>query len=576
MGELVPSVLLHGQALEILEEMQEAHEDGFTKDTFEVINIIQAVLTRFHENAGKPLLDYESVAETEPPLSDKSNRFWRTAERDINLLQQQIDVLRAAMVFTHNGLTTSIKEADNQNARLDGKMKSLQMYSRSREPNIITFGDSFGSYEFIDLDRVPSAERPSLPNKGYVTLGQVGDLVNLSQEADITILSTSNGFLGNNQELDDPSGAPSDPETGMPLYTFKGELRDYGDLEAITDEEPNTWIEYESFELGTGARLTANNFNFEYIRTLDDGSTELVDWAERPEDGILRLGLEFDLGRIRNLNTVEFTPYGLEDNINHPVLVRQIQTSPNGTDWTRVFPANLWVGTDVNLETAQAADNVVAHKALWAFEARAVRYVRIYIEQHHGHNTNVGHIYWVDRRTDERIEGPNPPEEDPGYFYTRTIIGNARQQRENFNGRRWAIGIRDIILQQVEYANRSVLVTRPLRVDGIIDRVMLEEANFQVPPEYPEGDAWVKFFVSPDDGENWFEISPIQDTFRGVPEQIAFNDPLPDSLRERNVANHNVDRPVSSIRLKVELTRPSDMRSTTPVLNSYTLKVMRR
>lgn len=582
MAELVPSVLLYGQANSLLEEIKEAQAAGAVKDTADLIAQLSAVLTNFTERAGRPMLEYEPVDATEPPSSDKTNRFWKRVQKDINLLQQQVDLLRAATIFSHNLVATEVMHARNDNARVNSKLKTLQMYSSDMDSSIIAFGDTFDSLQSVDMDITPPSQRAALFNRGHVTLGQEGDLVNLSEKATVKVLGTSNGFLGNNQEIEDPASAPVDSESGERQYVFKAETQETRDIKGITDDEPNTWIEYERYHLQAAQKLQAQNLNFDYITTDDNGEQNRIDWAQAPDGQVLRLGLEFDFGKRRNLNSIDLTPHGLDENANYPILVRQIQTSPDGTDWTRVFPTDVWIGNDVNLRTARTASNVVTGKAVWAFEARAVQYVRVFIEQHHSIQANVGHSYWVLRsQPNIRVEGPLPPAEDPTKFLERNVVGEYLQKREYFVGKRWTIGLRDILMQQVEYKERSILITRPLRVGGLVDRVMLERADVEIPDQYPTDEHWVRFFVTPDDGENWYQISRVEDPFLGIPEQISFNDPLHESLRGGAVANYVTETPVTAVRLKVELTRPTgsddiDFSSTTPVLRSYVLKVRRR
>lgn len=579
MSEMVPSVLLYGQAMAMLEELKEMHSADATQNTFDLISQLSEILTRFEEFAGRPLVDYELVAPTEPPSSEKSNRFWRAAEQDVNLLQQQTDVLRAASIFSHNLIVTEVLSAQNNNSRLRNKLKSLQMYSNNSDSSIITFGDSFKNFEFVDLSLIPEANKPTLFHEGHVTLGQEGEMINLSPDADIKVLSSSNGFLGNNQEIEDPNSATIDPNTDQPNYEFKAETDRRADLNTLKDGEPDTWIEYESYELSAAQKRSALNYNFTYSQQNDDDTTSRVEWATKPSNSVLELGLEFDLKRIKNINSIEFTPYGLENNVNDPILIRQVQTSSNGTDWESLYPSSVWIANDINLNTARFADNIVSRRAIWTFQSRGVRYVRMYVEQPRPIACNVGHIYWIDRHKREdsiRKEGPIPPVSDPTVYNDRAVVGDLVQRREFFPAKRWAIGIRDILLQQVEYTTKSVLVSKPLRVGGLVDRVMLESADFQIPIDYPTTGKWVRFFVSPDEGENWFEISRIEDPNGDVPEQISFNDPIHDSLRESSVINYNIDKPVTSIRFKVEMSRPSDKKSTTPVLRSYVLKVKRR
>lgn len=575
MAQLVPSVLLYGQALKLITELREGQAEGTLRDTDDLISKLADVLTRFEDTAGSPFLRYDPVVETEPPSSDKTNKLWRALEKDVNLLQQQIDILRASASFSHNIVATEVMKSKSANARVSNKLKTLQLYTESVDSSIITFGDSFRSLEFTDSTKVPAEEQAVLLGEGYLTLAPDGEMINLSEDAAVSILNSSNGYLGNNHEIEDPGGTV-DPDTGSDWFEFKTENRIYNDTSSLLDKEPNTWIEYEHYYLTEEQQRAGANFNFVYQKQTDDGSFENVNWATGPVGGVLKLDLEFDLKAVRTLNSIEYTPYGLEQNSNPPVLIKYVETSPNGTDWTPIYPANVWLGTETNIQAARTADNVTTEKAVWAFEARSVQFIRLHIEQPNPVSCRVGHAYYVDDESYERLEGPVPPTTNPTQYYEESNHGSLLQQREFFIGKRWAIGIRDITLQQREYVERSVLVTKPLRVGGVVDRVALTRADIVIPPQYSSDKTWVEFYVSPDDGGSWFQISRIEDDYLGIPEQIAFNDPTPEAFREAGVAYYNVDGIVTSLRLKIVLTRPDELETTTPILRSYALKVKRR
>lgn len=578
MSELIPSVLFSSQTLKLIAELREAHKSGLVKDIDDLVKELANALTGFNQHAGEVTLEYDPVVPGEPPSSDKANLFWRDAQRDVNILQQQVDILRAAALFSHNLITTEIQQARNQNARINNKLKSLQLYSDSSDSKVLTFGDYFQSLEFVDQSLIPDGQRLSLFTAGHITLPQRGELVNLSTNAEVRIAEGSNGFLGNNQEIEPPGdvSATGDEVDDVLRYRYKSETDLRGDLSTIIDEEPDTWIEYERYGL-TEDDIAKGLYNFEYIDPDADEGDELVNWARPPEDNVLRLVLEFDLGSVQSVNTIQVLPYGLENDKNYPILISNIMTSSNGTDWTPIHPGNVFVGTDINLKTARAAASSVIDRAVWAFDTRSVRYVRAFFLQQYPIRANIGHTYWV-LKTNENIrtEGPIPSIEDTTEFHERYVDGNLLQRREYFVGDRWAIGLRDFLIQQVEYETFGVLVTRPLRVGGVVDRVILHEADFDIPDSYPSEALWVRFYVSPDDGENWYPISRIQDPDLGIPEQIAFNDPTPAELRDPGVAYYTVNREVTSLRLKVEMVRPDNSVATTPVLRSYILKVRKR
>lgn len=574
MSEFVPSVIFSGQAIKLITDLRSAHAAGLTKDVDSLVSELGKALSVFEEKSGAPLLDYEDVVEGEPPSSLKANGFWRDAQRDVNILQQQVDILRAAALFSHNLVVTEIQQARNQNARINNKLKALQLYSDSIDADTITFGDRFQSLEFTDLSLIAEGQRLALSTPGMITLPQRGPLVNLSEDAEIKIGEGSNGFLGNNQEILPPQTSNTNLDD-LTKYQYKAETDPRNEITTIIDAEPNTWIEYERYGVSPEDKQRGK-FNWEYVNANATSGSQDVDWAVPPEGGVLRMVIEFDLKAITPVNTVQITPHGLEDDRNYPILISTILTSPNGTDWSPISPTNVYIGTQINLRTARAVASAAIERAVWAFDTRVVRYLRVFVAQQFPIKTLIGHTYWVQRDTGVRAPGPKPSITDTTEFHAAVSNGSLIQRREPFVVDRWAIGLRDVLVQQVEYALFGVLVTQPLQVGGVVDRVTLHEADFDVPDSYSSTELWVRFYISPDDGESWHAISRIKDTDLGIPEIIAFNDPIPEALRDPNIQYVTVNREVTTLRLKIEMARPDNSVATTPVLRSYTLKVKRR
>lgn len=578
MPNLIPSDMLFSQVDAKLGELSAAVREGFVREPLDVISKMEELLTEYQRNAGGPLTDYELLVRSEPPSSAKTNRFWRYARYDIGVLKRQLDVLRAATILTYNITSTQVNEIKNNSARVSNKAISLQMYSQSRDAGLMLFSDSFNSPDFIDFKMTPEEERAFFANPGYITLRPQGEVVNLALESEVRIRSTSSdqGLLGNNQEILDPVSTDIDDTTGEKAIIFKQEQYETNDLTYLQDGEPDTWIEYEAYHIPQSTRTG----DFFYKRLNDDlededDTEQLHNWAEGPEGGILRLDLEFDLGAAKNLNSITLTPYGLENDSNFPILIRKVQTSPNNTDWTNVNPTDVWLTTNINLESARTASDLVANTAMWSFEVRSVRYVRVSIEQNQPLPTYIGQVYWTDQETGQVIgdEAPVPPIDDTGKYLDQESVNRMVQNRRYYRGLRWAIGIRDIELNQIKYQYHSTFVTRPMRVPGRISRVALESVELEIPEGYPVDQRWVYFYISPDDGENWYPIAQMQDAEEGIPQQISFNDPLHPSLRETYVVNYDTEKPVNQLRMKVEMWRPDEMASTTPVLKSYKLKV---
>jgi hypothetical protein len=627
MAQAIPSVLFHGQAVKLLDDLRDAYLTGVgTVD--ELITSLRDILTNFETTVGTPLMDFDPVVEGEPPLSAKINRLWDALMHDINILSQQADISRAATLMTHNMVTTEILNAQQANSRLANKLKTLQLYSKSVDSSIVTFGDHFRSMEFIDTD-FSSDELPMFLGESYVVIGQSGDYEELGTNAIISILDSSNGFSGNLHEV---SGALRDVTfyQGGPTYkaiaadgehpfgsyeeikqepfqeaVFKAETSTRRSTDAVLDSNPDTWFEYERCWIDQRDRLYANNFGFSYRRPVPESTDEnpqydLVDWASGPPGGVLKLDFEIDIRAVQNVNYITYAPYNLENNSNYPVKVVEVRTSTDRTNWDTVRPRDVVIGPTSNLQTAGAADATVTGAGIWAFANRAMRYIRMSIEQEHGVDANLGHLYYLKDRAvsvpaptptasdavktiwvQERVEGPLPLASNPSVYYDPAVrrVGEGAnqliQRRETFTGKRWVVGIRDISIQQFNHSLQSVFVTKRLRVGGLVDRITID-SDVTIPPEFPEGTAWVQFYVSPDDGLNWYPISRVQDNYLGIPEIIAFNDPLPVALREPGIGYYNTASPVTMLRLKVALQRPGNLPSTTPILHGYTMRVKRR
>lgn len=564
MSEMVPSALLQGQAIKLVESLIAEQESGSLSPD-EVKERFLEILTEFEEHAGRPMLSYVSFEDSEPALSKKINKLWRAISADVNVSQHQLDLNRASAIATFNFLNTEIEKSKLQNAKLHNKLKSLQLYSTISDETISTFGDSFQSLDFLDRDLIEPSQVLHLAGPGYVTLPREGQFKNLAVSADVRVLDTSNGFVGNNQTATGDGGGN---------ITFEADLVNAGNLDSLLDGAPNTWVEYEVYQISQFDKLSAGNFNFEYL----DSNGERIPWADGPEGDSLKLGLEIDLGSIESVNSISFLPFPLRDGVNFPLHIRLIETSPDATNWTKVRPSGINISTDFNLSSLRAADNLTLNQGIWSFDSRSIRYVRIYVEQRTPIQESIGHSYWVDTSTEnlDRVEGPIPALGEISQMRNRISSGELEQRFEIIDGQRWAIGIRDIEVNQIEYKETGSFVSGRLRVDGVVDRVVLEDADYEVPDSFDSATDWVRFYVSPDDGETWMQISEIEDVSQDIPEQIAFNDPLPASLQEAGVKNYNTDQPVQFLRFKVEMQRPSDKIASTPVLKSYRLKVKRR
>lgn len=755
MTQQSPSALFYSQAMRLIDDIKRQYLSGELKTTDEIVAAVQGFVTDYNNSAGRPLTKFEPFVEGEPPSSEKMADLWKSLETDLNVAQDHLDVVRASAVFMHNYITTELLQASRENQKAVNKLKALQLYSSAQDLNVVVLGDFFKDRNLIDESFTPAGNRVVIDNPGYLTLAPSGGVNDFTNSARVKILSTSNGFKGNNQEV--LAGADNSKETTI---KFQAESVRHEKESVILDSEPNTWFEYEYNYVFPGDRFNARNYNFHYINDAAGATSELVDWAIGPDNGVLKLDLEFDLNTVKKINQIVLTPFGMSENKNNPVQVTKVQISKDGTNWLNVVPSNVWVGSNTEISSLRSVESFVLGNAVWLFSEQETRYIRISIEQPEPLDANIGHLYytrtpstsdtssttdyvesatpsldndfetavdnvfakWTEKDTNNTVtvtkssvhyhhgssavklvntaggeddymyrnysarkiqpnteymfsawcyvasidepalnrrglhaslvkknnkrkflgrtkinmthpigqwerhevifttprefdhitlrlyspkgtvywddvrlaptsatqnppstpapvrqEGPNPPLSNPVKYYSAANVvgGGLTQRREFFEGKRWVIAVRDVSITSKVYSTAGSMVSHPFKAGGLIDRIALE-ADIVIPPNYPANTTWVRFYVSPDNGLTWLPIARVQDDFTGIPEVIAFNDPLPSEFRESGVYYYDSSKAVDSLRVKIEISRPYDQSSSTPVVKSYKLKMRRR
>jgi hypothetical protein len=684
MTQLAPTTLIQSQAVSLIRDLQNKYLSKEFKSPDDVARELKSALTTFLNGLGQPLFEFDPFVEGEPVLAEKMNRMFKQMQDDINILTEQTDYARAGAIFLFNYVNTEILKAQRQNAQASNKLKTLQLYSSAQDNDVIIFGDYFLNEDQVDNAKTPVDTKAIIQYPGFLTLSKAtSDAEKILSKAKVTILDSSNGFLGNNQEIDPRSfnsaAAYYDDKEAQQDLTFLGQDDRHARLDSTIDQDPTTWIEYEYYMVDPEDRIKAEGFNFTYRKPdpADPSKEVQVDWATGPgfsleqsvklgapggkkpvfkefggqpvdiasnpgpkalltlfggnyryipgnDAGVLKLDFQVELQELRKINTITLVPYALTDNKNYPILVEKVETSEDGSTWIQLNPTNMWIANEKNLETARIADNSVVGSGVWVFSERTVKYIRFQIRQKYPVDCVVGHVYWETKKRiqrkfrgdnvnveiglgggsggggiteievgGERKEGPIPTVVNPAQYNDPRYSSNGDlvKKVEAFQGKRWAIGVRDVTIDEVLYKPVGVIVSKPFKINGIVDRVSLE-ADIDIPSSFPtsDGQLWVKFFVSPDDGINWFPISRIQDDFLGIPEIVAFNDPLPEEFHETGVGYYNVNSTVNSVRLKIELSRPastttdantastgSDLNaSSTPVVKWYKLKVRKR
>lgn len=603
------SQLLYMQAKYQFDLAKQKFDDGTIKTEPKLIQTVFQAFQEFFTSMGKPFMIPRYAEENGPPWSADFNDMMDEIKRDLELLFQEVDILGRALFtdFNHNMVQHGILE--NELMQVADKLRDLELLSTNMQSNgRIAFGrDDFVNKDKVDYDKIVGS--PAHIENGAVTLKQK-ESINVAKDAQITIVvgnktynnfiigSESNGFPGNNAEVSVSSGSTL---TGSDYSCrFVGEKNTHGNYGAVLDGSPNTWFEYELVNVRDQDRQqVAKNLGFNY----QVHGNQTLEWARDPEDGKLKLHMQLILKEALYINRVNvnmYTPpsYGARTAIVKNILITDGQNPPQS-----VMSANK-KDDDYN----------------FIFAPQKAKVISIIFEQANKYFTDVGHIYYEEKREVEdstqyvfdalskthkpnylpRTDGPLIALQDIGLqvkvdektvdayypllgandaaYSMDEVISNLTQGInhdnidmgvEKFEGWRYCIGIRDIEVFSCEYEQESEIVSEPFYFDKPLEKITLDVSEDIPVHFYSEDPAvkykYIKYFVSIDDGASWYPITPMgRQPYMNQGDQVA---PKIYTIQQVQKSSQKLndkpgyiesEYPVYSIRVRILLSRPKE------------------
>jgi hypothetical protein len=257
------------------------------------------------------------------------------------------------------------------------------------------------------------------------------------------------------------------------------------------------------------------SFNGDLATILDNNPDSWVEYEyvtakSSPLTEPLVFDFTLNLGDPKVINFIRLNPnnFGTKTTIK----VENIDTSLDGVIFTSIkddIPVGDFIGEDEdNVFILAPSTSKFAGQGLYSFTPRKVKYVHITLTQ-------------------------NEP------YIIQTASGEKL---------RYAIGLRDITIENLQYKNIGEIISLPFTSTDEIRKVLLD-VN-QNPVELSEL-AKIDWYISPDDGASWHSIQPKNlDIVSEVPEILEFNGPSTDTV--------NTAAPVYSVRVKAKLERIED------------------
>ena len=166
---------------------------------------------------------------------------------------------------------------------------------------------------------------------------------------------------------------------------------------------------------------------------------------------------------------------------------------------------------------------------------------------------------------------------DTGWVLTRNWL------ETHFDKNRYAIGIRDIGVFNYTFVPESMLVSKVFTTPKEIFKVEMRVVE-QIPVAYAIDKRYIEYYISPDNGETWHRINPIDhptlisDDGQFVPRIITFNPEIGGEAGELE-KYVETDAPVFALRYMVVLRNDPDVSNPdrhTPVLKQIRLLMYTR
>lgn len=268
-------------------------------------------------------------------------------------------------------------------------------------------------------------------------------------------------------------------------------------------------------QAGNNHQLNAK-FNGDLKTILDDNPDtwfeyEYVTNKNTPKEDPLTLDFTINLGKEDIVNFIRLNPnnFGTKTVLK----IEAIETSLDGKIFTSIkddIPIGDFLGEDEeNIFVLAPSTSKYAGQGLYTFTPRKVKYVHIILSQ--------TEPYIISTTTGDKL--------------------------------RYAIGLRDLSIENVKYENKGEFVSSSFILTDEIKKVLLDSNQY---PSNSSSLVDISWFISPDNGASWKPIQPknINYSLSDIPEILNFNTADTDSIA--------TSVPVTSVKVKALLERKDE------------------
>lgn len=573
------SKLIETRIRNLLLEVKGRYERGEIKSQTEYLYHLYHALHRFYEGIGKPVMRVREAHKT--PSSQDYNSMILEIYEDIQVLYEESQQVSSALQESFQQTEVDRMNLDQQLKHIEDRLKGLTLSQKKQE---VVFRDSFINQSQVDSEMPKDHLAHVWTTEGVLTL-QPRVTESYSEEVSLRIVE-GNGLPGNTKQVKHVAGE----------LKFIGEESLHLDLSDILDGNADTWFEYEAFGIAPKVVSSTAGLGYEY--------QEGVKWTLE-EGKNLELTLEIELPVAKTINWFSLNPFIPND---------------KGATAANIIHIEIHDGKGA-VYVPSITESLFQEEKIFLFGRQTAKRIIVKLEQPHAYDTEVGHLFYkeiekqqknyMDRlkhQSGKRISGVYPSVENLGIRYdfeAKKLIYPTIEygkKTENINilktnlfmvpppkegapisqsgfeglpASRYVMGIRDIGIANYQFEETSEYISKPFESTVPIIGVSLETEE-DIPAEFPDGD-WVRYSISPDNGQHWYRIHPRGVTKDGAKLMYLFNTNTPQEGRMSQFGYVDMVEPVTSLRLRIELERPAFITNApyyTPIIRDYRLRIL--
>lgn len=563
----------------LLAQINYDYNNGNIRTETEYYYRIKTMLADFYAALTKPTFKFRPAVST--PMSNEYNAMITESYNDMQYIIKDCEALGNLVSQSFVDAELGRTMMANEVAYLTKKIAAIgESIARNQPIGTVVFTELFDDLEYCGNSGAQNACHVNTTDGILTLLCQTTSVPQITKiEIDNEV---SNGFPGNTHCVD----------------TLNNELHFIGQdglhmqLNAVCDNQKDTWFEYELFSITDETRKACNSLGFTY----DEG----VSWVNNKD--VLRLKLKLHPATNTKCSWVTITPYLSEvKGVKNCILEKcEVITVSNN-----VF---------------QVATNKVFDETLvFPFPPQEVKRIDLTFVQPSKYLTKIGHFYYTSADTTNmsifqeydysdmfaRVDGPKPSvsllgcKYDPttqwivypdnstelsaaayiknGLFKLPASTIERKSNQEIIDAYRYMIGIRDISMSAAIFSTYGEYVSVVFQTDEVITSITLDAEEY-IPGDNPD---IIRYFISLNRGVTWHKIYPMGRAYQGIYKYYVNNDSITNLLSgENSTQKHSKNLSVVGecrhIQLKIEMDRPTNIEAAeycTPIVYNYKLKL---